>query len=66
MKYSEIVKFTDEELDKVEADSRREIFEMRKQALTAQLKNPSRIRQLRKDIVRIETEKSARAKRVAD
>lgn len=66
MKYSEIAKFTDEELDKVEADSRREIFEMRKQALTAQLKNPSRIRVLRKDIARIETEKSARAKRVAD
>ena len=66
MKYSEIAKFTDEELDKVEVDSRREIFEMRKQALTAQLKNPSRIRVLRKDIARIETEKSARAKRVAD
>ena len=66
MKYSEIAKFTDEELDKVEADSRRQIFEMRKQALTAQLKNPSRIRVLRKDIARIETEKSARAKRVAD
>ena len=66
MKYSEIAKFTDEELDKVEADSRRKIFEMRKQALTAQLKNPSRIRVLRKDIARIETEKSARAKRVAD
>ena len=66
MKYSEIAKFTDEELDKVEVDSRREIFEMRKQALTAQLNNPSRIRVLRKDIARIETEKSARAKRVAD
>ena len=66
MKYSEIAKFTDEELDKVEAESRREIFEMRKQALTAQLKNPSKIRSLRKDIARIETEKSARAKRVAD
>jgi len=66
MKYSEIAKFTDEELAKVEADSRREIFEMRKQALTAQLKNPSKIRQLRKDIARIETERTARAKRVAD
>ena len=66
MKYSEIAKFTDEELNKVENDARREIFEMRRQALTAQLKNPAKIRILRKDIARIETEKSARAKRVAD
>ncbi len=63
MKAKDIKNLTAEELDKTEADARKEIFNLRRKALTGQLENPSRIRLLRKDIARIETEKTARAQK---
>ena len=65
MKAKEIREKTAEELEKLLADSRKEIFNLRRQALTGMLQNPSRIRILRKDIARIETEKTARAQKAA-
>jgi len=65
MKASEIRELTDEELLRVEGDNRREIFNLRRQSQTGQLENSARIRLLRKDIARIETEKTARAAKQA-
>ncbi len=61
MKPAEIREKTNEELDRLAMDARAEIFNLRRQAVTGQLTNPARIRILRKDVARIETEKSARA-----
>ncbi len=63
MKAKEIRELNDEELDKLLGEDRAEIFNLRRQALTGQLQNSSKIRLLRKDIARIETEKTARARR---
>ena len=63
MKPSEIRELNDEELSKVLEESRREIFNLRRQIQLGQSDNSARIRLLRKDIARIETEKTARAKR---
>ena len=60
MKPSEIREKTDEEIEKLIADSRAEIFNLRMKFQTNQLTNSSKIRQLRKDVARLETEKSAR------
>lgn len=65
MKAKEIREKTAEELEKLLADSRKEIFNLRRQAVTGQLQNSSQIRILRKDIARIETEKTARALQAA-
>jgi large subunit ribosomal protein L29 len=62
MKAKEIREMTAEELDRAAEESRREIFNLRLQAQTGQLENPARIRLLRKDVARIETEKTARRK----
>ena len=63
MKPSEIRELNDEELSKVLEESRREIFNLRRQIQIGQSDNSARIRLLRKDIARIETEKTARANR---
>ena len=63
MKPSEIRELNDEELSRVLEESRREIFNLRRQIQLGQSDNSARIRLLRKDIARIETEKTARAKR---
>ncbi len=63
MKAKEIRELNDEGLDKALEESRREIFNLRRQAQTGMLQQNSKIRLLRKDIARIETEKTARAKR---
>ncbi len=63
MKAKKIRELNDEELDKLLGEDRAEIFNLRRQALTGQLQNSSKIRLLRKDIARIETEKTARARR---
>ena len=63
MKAKDIREMNDEGLDKALEDSRREIFNLRRQAQTGMLQQNSKIRLLRKDIARIETEKTARAKR---
>lgn len=60
MKAKEIREMTPEELDRALLDSRKEIFNLRLQFQTGQLENSARIRALRKDVARLETEKSAR------
>ena len=65
MKASEIRQKTDEELVKQLNDSRAEIFQMRLKVQTSELKNNARIGLLRKDIARLKTEMTARAKKVA-
>ena len=63
MKPSEIRELNDEELGRVLEESRREMFNHRRQIQIGQANNSARIRLLRKDIARIETEKTARANR---
>ena len=63
MKAKEIREMNDEGLDKALEESRREIFNLRRQAQTGMLQQNSKIRLLRKDIARILTEKTARTKR---
>ena len=60
MKAKEIRQKTDEEIAKQIDDNRKEIFQRRLQAQTSELKNTARIGLLRKDIARLETEKTAR------
>jgi large subunit ribosomal protein L29 len=60
MKPAEIRDLTPEELTRALEDTRRELFNLRVQAQTGQLENSARIRLLRKDIARIETELTAR------
>lgn len=55
MKASEWREKTDEELRQERADARQEMFNLRMQSVAGQLEKPSRIRDLRKDIARIET-----------
>ncbi|MDD4539666.1 50S ribosomal protein L29 [Oligosphaera ethanolica] len=62
MKAKDIREMTAEELDRAAEESRKEIFNLRLQGQTGQLENPARIRLLRKDVARIETEKTARRK----
>ena len=63
MKAKDIREMNDEGLDKALEESRREIFNLRRQAQTGMLQQNSKIRLLRKDIARILTEKTARSKR---
>ena len=60
MKPAQIREMTAEELDRNIMACRKEIFDMRMQAVTGQLENSARIRLLRKDVARLETEKTAR------
>ena len=53
---------TDDELAKTEKDLKEELFNMRMQVSTQQVTNYARIKQLRRDIARLETVK--REKRV--
>lgn len=59
MKFSEIKDMTLVELSAKGRDLRQEMFNLRLQQASAQLEKPARIRDLRKDIARIETQISA-------
>jgi large subunit ribosomal protein L29 len=61
MKASEIRQKTDEEIAQQLTECRAEIFKLRMEHQTGQLKNNARIGSLRKDIARLETEMTARA-----
>lgn len=61
-KAEEIRKFTDDELAKAEKDLKEELFNIKMQVSTQQISNYARIKQLKKDIARLETVK--REKRV--
>jgi large subunit ribosomal protein L29 len=62
MKATEIKNLTDEELIKQTKDSKDELLKLRIQSKTGQLENGARISTLRKDIARILTEQTVRAK----
>jgi large subunit ribosomal protein L29 len=61
MKYSELKDLTREELRQKEAELTDELFKLRLRQATTQLENPMRIRQLRRDIARIQTAQRALA-----
>lgn len=56
MKFSELKDFSLVELAAKGRDLRQELFNLRLQKATAQLEKPARLRLLRKDIARIETQ----------
>jgi large subunit ribosomal protein L29 len=58
MKKSEIKDMTAEELRVKGRDLRQELFNLRLQQATSQLEKPSRMRTLRKDVARVETQLS--------
>ena len=60
MKASEIKQMTDDEILQQLDANRREIFQLRLKFQTSELKDTARIGKLRKDIARLETEKTAR------
>lgn len=61
MKYSELKDLTREELHQKEAELADELFKLRLRQASTQLENPMRIRQLRRDIARIQTAQRASA-----
>lgn len=65
MKMSELKDLTLNELASKGRDLRQEIFNLRLQQASSQLEKPSRLRNLRKDIARIETRMSALRQKAA-
>lgn len=65
MKMSELKDLSVAELTAKGRDLRQEMFNLRLQQASSQLEKPSRIRTLRRDIARIETQLSARRKKAA-
>jgi large subunit ribosomal protein L29 len=55
MKFTEIKDSTAAELSAKSRDLRQEMFNLRLQQASAQLEKPARLRQLRRDIARVET-----------
>ena len=56
---------TDDELNVALGDLKREAFNLRFQAATSQLEKPSRVREVRREIARIKTLQSERARAAA-
>lgn len=65
MKMSELRDLTEIELSAKSRDLRRELFNLRLQQASAQLEKPARLRTLRRDVARIETELSSKRKKTA-
>ena len=65
MKYKELKDLTAQELTAKSRDLRQEIFNLRLQQASSQLEKPSRLRSLKRDIARIETQLSLLRKPVA-
>jgi large subunit ribosomal protein L29 len=65
MKMSELKDMTAVELTAKSRDMRQEMFNLRLQQASAQLEKPSRLRNLRKDIARIETRLTQLRKKAA-
>ncbi len=55
MKVKDLRELTAEELQQKRGDFREDLFRLRMRKAVAQLENPIRLRQLRRDIARIET-----------
>lgn len=62
MKAAEIRELTDEELARAVEENRREALNLRLQAQTGQLENTARVRLVRRELARLETECSRRRK----
>ena len=60
MKYKEIRELTDEELAKKLEEARAELFNLRFQMATSQLDNTARVKTVKRDIARVQTEIRAR------
>jgi len=60
MKASEIRELTSEDLNDKLKEARAELFNLRFQMATSQLDNTARVKQVKKDIARIQTEMRAR------
>jgi large subunit ribosomal protein L29 len=60
MKAAETHKLSDEELNVEEGRLRKQLFELRSQAVTEKLENPRQLRNLRRDIARLLTERQIR------
>ena len=56
MKYAEIAKLTDAELAKKLEEGRAELFNLRFQMATSQLDNTARVKIVKRDIARVQTE----------
>ena len=65
MKMSELKDLTAIELGAKSRDLRQELFNLRLQQASSQLEKPSRLRSLKRDIARIETQLSLMRKQVA-
>jgi len=63
MKVSELREVTVDELHKKEQDMRKELFNLRFQQATGEIENPMRIRKLRKDIAKVLTVVTEKAKK---
>ena len=63
MKIKEIMEMTSDELLTKKRDLRQESLHLRLQQQSGQLEQPSRLRLLRRDLARIETELSQRGKK---
>jgi large subunit ribosomal protein L29 len=61
MKYSELSDLTRDELHQKEVELQDELFKLRLRQASTQLENPMRIRQIRRDIARIQTAQRALA-----
>ena len=62
MKAEQIHKMSDEELRQEEARLRRHLYDLKSQAVTEKLEDPSQIGKTRRDIARLLSEKQARTK----
>ena len=60
MKYQDIKELTDEELAKKLEDGRAELFNLRFQMATNQLDNTARVKSVKRDIARVQTEMRVR------
>ena len=60
MKYAEIAKLTDDELAKKLEEGRAELFNLRFQMATSQLDNTARVKTVKRDIARVQTEMRTR------
>jgi large subunit ribosomal protein L29 len=63
MKYVDIAKLTDEELNSKVLEMRREKLNLKIQSRTGQLEKTARVKELRRDIARCLTEETARKKK---
>jgi large subunit ribosomal protein L29 len=60
MKYTEVKELTEQELEKQLQESRHELLNLRIQQANGSIENPSRVKQVRRDIARLMTETTAR------